>query len=267
MYDGASTATSDMSTGAAILRQAMGGGRALAACFLSTGSTLHAEVIATAGFDAVIVDGQHGLVSDHELAPLIRTLERDGVPAIVRVARNAPELIGRGLDAGAAGVIVPMVDTVEDAYAAVAAARYPPQGSRSYGALRASLRGSHSTEQENAELVLAIMVETAPALAAVDDLLAVPGVDAVFTGPADLALSLGLPPTLSPEPGSEHEQAILRIAQAARAARTAAWIAGGSTPAWRRWAEAGYGLVSVASDVGLLRGASRAAAREARAQG
>ena len=261
MYEMTDTTAPGSFDGPGALRAAMGRGTGLVACFLSTGSPTHAETIATAGFDAVIVDAQHGLVGDPDLAPLMRILERDRVPAIVRVARNAPDLIGRALDAGAAGVIVPMIDTTADARAAVAATRYPPLGSRSFGALRSSLRGAASTAQQNADVVLAVMIETAAALASVDDIVAVDGVDAVFTGPADLALALGSAPTLDPAPGSEHEAAITAIAAAARAAGRAAWIAGGSPAAWTRWSEAGYDLVSVASDIGLLRTASRAAAR------
>jgi 4-hydroxy-2-oxoheptanedioate aldolase len=130
----------------------------LVACFLSSASAAHAEVIATAGFDAVVIDCQHGQVSDADLVHLVRILERDRIPVIVRVARNTPELIGRALDAGASGIIVPLVESIAEASAAVAATRYPPAGRRSFGPLRAAARGARSTDEANADVVLALMI-------------------------------------------------------------------------------------------------------------
>lgn len=267
MYDISPPAAEGPATGARTLREAMARGRSLAACFLSTASAANAEVIATAGFDVVIIDCQHGQVGDSDLTDLIRILERDAVPAVVRVARNTPYLIGRALDAGAAGVIVPLVNSAVEARDAADAGRYPPLGSRSFGPLRAALRRSYSVGEENADIVLAIMVETAEALESIDRIAEVAGVDALFTGPADLGLSLGVPPTMLPAEGSAHEQAIVDIATAAHRAGRAAWVAGTSPEAWERWSAAGYDLVSVGSDVSLLAGASRAAASRTVAAG
>jgi 4-hydroxy-2-oxoheptanedioate aldolase len=237
----------------------------LVACFLSSASAAHAEVIATAGFDAVVLDCQHGQLSDADLVPLIRLLERDAVPVVVRVARNAPDLIGRALDAGAAGVIVPLVESVEEAQAAVAATRYPPLGRRSFGPLRAAARGVRSPDEANADVVLAVMIETADGRAAASEIVRVPGVDAVFVGPADLALSNGWTPTLDPAPGSEHERAVTEIAQTAREAGVGAWIAGASPASAQRWGGVGFRFVTVGSDLGLLAAASRTAAGARRA--
>jgi 4-hydroxy-2-oxoheptanedioate aldolase len=264
VYESTSLATPDSFSGGRALRAAMGRAGPLVACFLSSASAAHAEVIATAGFDAVIVDCQHGQVADGDLVALIRILDRDAVPAIVRVARGTPELIGRALDAGAAGVIVPMVSSVDEARAAVAATRYPPQGERSFGPLRAGLRRDYSVDDENRDVVLAVMIETGAGLDAVDEIAALDGVDALFTGPADLGLSLGHPATLAPDAGSPHEAAIVAVAAAARGAGRAAWIAGTSVASLNRWRAHGYDLVTVGSDIGMLVAASRAAAAEAR---
>lgn len=238
----------------------MAQGTTLVACFLSSASAAHAEVIATAGFDAVVIDCQHGQVSDADLAHLVRLFERDRIAVVVRVARNAPELIGRALDAGASGIIVPLVESVAEASAAVAATRYPPLGRRSFGPLRGAARGAQPTDEANADVVLALMIETVAGHTVAGDIAQVPGVDALFVGPADLALSAGWSLTLDPVPGSEHENAIAALARVAREAGVAAWIAGASPAAHARWGALGYRLVTVGSDLSLLAAAARTAA-------
>lgn len=237
----------------------------LVACFLSSASAAHAEVIATAGFDAVVIDCQHGQVADTDLVHLVRLLERDGVPAIVRVARNSAELVGRALDAGAAGVIVPLVESVAEAEAAVAATRYPPLGRRSFGPLRSAARGARSTDEANRDVVLALMIETVAGQTAASDIARVPGVDALFVGPVDLALSNGWSPTLDPAAGSAHEAAVVALAQIASDAGIGAWISGGSAASLARWEAHGYRLVGVGSDLSLLAAAARTAAGARRA--
>jgi 4-hydroxy-2-oxoheptanedioate aldolase len=146
-----------------------------------------AEIMGTVGFGFVCLDQQHGLIGDDALLPMLQALAATGTPAIVRVPVNEPAAIGRALDRGAAGVLVLLVGSAAEAASAVAACHHPPRGTRSYGPTRLAWAPLP------AEPVCIVMIETidaveqAPAIAAVD------GLDAVFVGPSDLALSAGLP--------------------------------------------------------------------------
>lgn len=147
-----------------------------------------AELMGSVGFDFVCVDQQHGLIGDDALLPMLQGIAATGTPSLVRVTANDPAVIGRALDRGAAGVIVPLVDSPEEADAAVAACHYPPRGSRSYGPARAAWRG-----EQPAVPLCVVMVETTAAVAALPRILEVDDLDAVFIGPSDLALGAGMP--------------------------------------------------------------------------
>ena len=156
--------------------------------------------------------------------------------------------IGRVLDAGAEGVIVPMVNSPEAAAAAVHAAKYPPTGGRSSGGARLGLFGDDYFQRANEEVLVAVMIETTEALAAVDEIAAVPGVDCLFIGPSDLSFSLGT------ERGSaEHQAAIARILEAADNAGVAPGIACGAVEDALRYADQGFRLVTCTSDLSTLR--------------
>jgi 4-hydroxy-2-oxoheptanedioate aldolase len=159
------------------------------ACFNAIPDTQTAEALAAAGFDIVAFDAQHGAVTLHDLPDFVRAVELHGAAAFVRVPWTAPEEIMRAADAGVAGLIIPMIETAEQARTAAFAARYPPLGNRSFGPVRPHLR---STDVANERIHVFPMIETASALAAVEEIAAVEGVDGLFVGPVDLGLSLGL---------------------------------------------------------------------------
>jgi 4-hydroxy-2-oxoheptanedioate aldolase len=150
------------------------------------------DVLARSGYDYVGIDCQHSLLTESDAGRLLKPLIDTPVAAIVRVSRNEPALIGRLLDAGADGVIVPLVDTAEEAAAAVAACRYAPRGVRSFGPFRTSL--GLDTDELEARVNCFVMVESAQAIANLDAICATPGLDAVYIGPADLSFALGLAP-------------------------------------------------------------------------
>jgi 4-hydroxy-2-oxoheptanedioate aldolase len=172
------------------IRAALAEGRPSFGGWSTMGDSVSAELMGGAGFDWVIVDTQHGSVTGSDLVRVIQALALGGTPAVVRVPWTDEATIMRALDVGATGVIVPMVNSPEDAAAAASAMRYPPDGIRSMGPTRGAFV---STAAANADVVLLVMVETAEALDRVDEIAAVPGVDGIFVGPVDLALSLGLP--------------------------------------------------------------------------
>src|SRR5271170_3835436 len=151
--------------------------------------------MAHSGFDWVCVDMQHGMIDFSQMVPMLQGISSTGTAPLVRVPRNEPGIIGKSLDAGAWGVIVPMVNSRQEAEEAVAACRYAPVGIRSYGPLRANLyAGFEYFSRANDEVLCIVMVETTVAVERVDEIASVPGVDAIYIGPADLSVTLGLPP-------------------------------------------------------------------------
>ncbi len=212
--------------------------------------------MARAGFDWVCVDLQHGLIGYDEMLPMLQAVALTGVPSMVRVPWNEPVAIMKALDAGAGGVIVPMVNSVAEAAAAVAACRYPPDGIRSWGPTRVSLGvPDFGPELANHSVVCAVMVETVPALERLAEIVAVPGVDAVYIGPSDFAISMGFAPR-SDEP--EHRRLLEAVPEVCRRHGVVAGIACGSPELFARWRKAGYTMLSVPSDMVLLRQAAAA---------
>jgi 4-hydroxy-2-oxoheptanedioate aldolase len=156
-----------------------------------------AEAAGDAGYDYVCVDMQHGLADYRDTAAMMQALAKSSATPIVRVPWNEPAMIGRVLDAGALGVIIPMVNTAVEAAEAVAACRYAPVGKRSVGPIGAMARyGSGYFRWANERIACMPMIETIEAVENIDEILAVPGIDALYVGPADLSLTLGLPPLM-----------------------------------------------------------------------
>ena len=178
-----------------ILRERFRSGDVALGVWLSIPSSITAETVATAGFDYVCVDMQHGLVDYQASLPMLQAISTGASTPAARVLQNTPGDIGRALDAGAMAVVVPMVNSVAECEAAIAAGQYAPTGLRSYGPTRAAqVEGADYFENANTETVVIPMIETVPAVAAIDDILAVPGVEAIYVGPSDLGVSMGLPP-------------------------------------------------------------------------
>lgn len=227
--------------------------------FLMSGSALLAELLGLAGYAFLVIDLEHSPADIPQAIGMLQAAAAAQTPALIRVAQNRPELLKKALDLGPAGVIVPLVDTVEDARAAAAACRYPPAGVRgvAHPLVRASGWGTDAEylrETERRHLLLC-QVESKTAVEQVDGILGVEGVDGIFVGPLDLSASLGhIGQTQHPEV----KEALLRVETAARRhpAKVLAGFAGGR-PAGEMFA-AGYRLVAGAVDLGLLRDAARA---------
>lgn len=151
------------------------------------------EMVASAGFDFLCLDGEHAAIDRGTAENMLRAASVCSIPTLVRVAGNTPELIGAALDGGAAGVVVPRVNTAEEARAAVDASRYPPRGSRGAGPGRASSYGgglSGYIGSANDDIVVAVQIESVEAVQNVEEITAVEGLDMVFIGPGDLSVSL-----------------------------------------------------------------------------
>lgn len=249
--------TGSVRDGKSCLRTQLRNGRVTLGAWCMLPDALATEAIAGLGFDWVCIDLQHGGMDLETAVHMIRAADLAGVTPVVRVPWNEPGIIGRVLDAGALGLIVPMIEDAAGARAVVDAARYPPVGRRSFGPTRVGLRdGPGYFADADQRIAVIPMIETRGALDQVDAILAVDGVDAVFIGPYDLSVALGLPPGENDgEPA--FDAALTRVVDACRrAGRGAAILSGGARGARR--VEQGFTMVSVAGDVpGLVSGCRR----------
>lgn len=211
-------------------------------------SALCAEVLSRSGVDWVLIDVQHGSMDIETCFEMIRAIDLGSAEPFVRVPSNEAGTIGRVLDAGALGIVIPMIETVDDARRAVAACRYAPQGQRSYGPLRAALRdGADYFNHANDRIAVVTMIETASALDKVEEIAAVEGVDALFVGPSDLSLALGLPPGDN-DGIPAFDDALARIVAAARRHNKAAAMFSTDELAPLR-VKQGFQMLSVFTDV------------------
>ena len=224
-------------------------GEATFGLWCTTSNAGQTEYVAHGSVDWILWDQQHGLVTDADLADVFRTCLGTGTVPLVRVAANDLTMIGRALDQGAAGVIVPLVNTAEEAARAAAACRYMPGGERSFGPNRATLVMGGLDPRIVEDVACVVMIETRQGIDNADAIAATPGVDCVLIGPSDLALGLGL---AFDDRGPTHQAAVQRILDAATAAGKPAGIVLGSGEAARHYAGMGFKFMNVAADVGLV---------------
>lgn len=172
-------------------------GQSPAICgWMTTSCPLVAETMASAGYDAVIIDMQHSATMAGDIPGLAAAIELRGAEPFVRVPSLDAALIGKLVDLGVTGIIVPLIETRAAAEALVAAVSYPPAGVRSFGPRRAKLRfGADYFLSGSTTIVTLAMIETAKGLDCLEEIAATPGLDGLFVGPADLALALGAPPS------------------------------------------------------------------------
>ncbi|CAM2758893.1 aldolase [Mycobacterium intermedium] len=228
-----------------------------------TGHTLLGpEEFARAGYDYVGFDTQHGYLDDADVAGMLRRLEHVPIATAVRLPNADPAPIGRVLDAGADAVVIAMIESADQAAAAVAATRYPPQGVRSYGPLRASLGRDPVAIQSRASVFA--MIETAAALTNLGEICAVDGLTGIYVGPADLAISIGVD-----VPGALNHpdvlDAVVRIHQTATDAGLVTGIHAGQGKAGKAMADIGYRMITLASEAQSLRRGAAEHLREAAA--
>ena len=181
------------------IRTIWGQGEAAINGWLTIPSSVSAETMAHQGFDSLFIDLQHGLIDYQMAVTMLQAISATVVVPMARVPWMEPGIVMKMLDAGACGIICPMVNSREDAEAFVGACHYAPKGYRSFGLLRALMYAGGDYPQKANDTVLAFaMIETTKALANLDSIVTTPGLDAVYIGPADLSLSLGCEPRLDP---------------------------------------------------------------------
>lgn len=219
-----------------------------------------AELLAATDNDYVCVDLQHGLATWTELPRLTQAMRAAGRAPLVRLPANEPVQVMRSLDSGAAGVVVPMVDSAEDARRAVQACRFPPLGSRSWGPMWGDVRpdGAPPPAEQDAAVLCLLMVETRAGLDAVEEIVAVPGVDGVYVGPNDLALGCGLGRETY-RTSTEVDRLLQHVVDTCRDAGVVAGLHCSDVDMAVHWAGRGVRMVTAATDTALLRRAAEAA--------
>jgi 4-hydroxy-2-oxoheptanedioate aldolase len=220
--------------------------------WLAIANAFSAETMAHAGWDALTIDLQHGVVDYQAMVGMLQAISTTPTVPVVRVPWLEPGILMKTLDAGAYGVICPMVNTREDAQKLVAYTHYAPRGTRSFGPVRALLYGGADYPQAaNDTIVTFAMIETATALDNLDSILSVEGLDAIYIGPSDLSLALGCRPTFDDvEP--KVAEAIDHILARAKAHGLVAGIHNGTPEAARARSAKGFRFVTVASDARLM---------------
>jgi 4-hydroxy-2-oxoheptanedioate aldolase len=221
-------------------------------------TSLTAELAALAGYDYVCVDLQHGLSDEATMISMFQATQAAGAVPLARLAWNEPWLIMRALDVGAAGVIVPLIGSREEAVRAVDACRYPPHGSRSYGPIRAQIvMGSGDPEVVGGDALCIAMIETREGLDRLDEIASTPGLDGVYIGPSDLAIALELSPrALTEEIGEDRRalaDAIDQIREACQANGIIAGIQCGAGQVAAKYAADGFQLLTVGVDTNFFK--------------
>jgi 4-hydroxy-2-oxoheptanedioate aldolase len=248
------------------LRRIVAGGGTVLNAWLSIPNAFSAEMMSHQGWDSVTIDLQHGAVGYQAAVDMMTAISTTAAVPMVRVPWNEPIMTAKLLDAGAYGIICPMINTKAEAESLVSFCRYPPRGARSLGPNRAVLYGGADYAQHaNEEILIFAMVETREALHNLQDIVAVDGLDGVYVGPSDLSLSFGKPPSLDPQ-DAEILGAIKHICEVTRHAGKIAGVHTDSAKtAIRRFGE-GYQLCTILNDVRLMASAAAAQVREARGQ-
>ncbi len=227
---------------------------------LQLGSALVGEALASCGIDFILIDTQHGSFSPESTVLTLMALTHGTAVPMARVARNDYTLIGRLLDEGALGIVVPMVHTREEAQAAADACLLPPRGRRSWGWGRARVYGSDYPDRINDELFVAVQIESIQAVENAEAILSVPGIDGCWIGPADLALSLGIDPRRAAE-DDRHARAIERVVEACHNTGKIAGFAAYSPEDALRRAEQGFLFLTAGSEIGFMLSGATAGVR------
>ncbi len=232
--------------------------------WLTVPSSFSAEVMAQQGWDTLTIDLQHGLIDYQAMVTMLQAISTTPTVPIVRVPWLEPGILMKALDAGAYGVICPMVNTREDAQRLVAYTHYAPQGTRSYGPTRAAIYGGADyASKANATIVVFAMIETREALDNLDAILSVEGLDAIYIGPSDLSLALGCSPQFD-DVDPPVAQAIDHIVARARAHGVVAGIHNGRPDVAKARIAKGFRFVTVGTDSRILAVGSQQLLREMR---
>lgn len=249
------------------LRTLWSEGRAAVNGWLAIANSFSAETMAHQGWDTLTVDLQHGVVDYQAMVGMLQAISTTDTVPLVRVPWLEPGILMKTLDAGAYGVICPMVNTRDDAARFIACTTYAPRGTRSFGPIRGLLYGGPDYPQKaDHTIVRFAMIETAQALDNLDDILSVPGLDAVYIGPSDLSLALGCRPVFD-DVDPPAAEAIAHILARAKAHGVRAGIHNGVPEGAAARVAMGFDFVTVGSDARLMAAGSQHVLKTLRAAG
>jgi 4-hydroxy-2-oxoheptanedioate aldolase len=242
-------------------KQTMLQGRPAFGYSLGLGSPLVAEILSNCGIDFLLLDRQHGSWGDDATIAALIAMNAGTATPMARVARNDYTLIGRLLDEGMMGIIVPMVHTAADARAAAQACHFPPIGERSWGWGRARVYGPDYAQWIDEQLFVAVQIESAQAVQNAEAIMATPGIDGCWLGPSDLALSMGFAPG-EMDQREEHARALEQVVQACRNTGKIPGIAGRSLQDALSRAKLGFQFITASGDANLLIGGAAAGVKQ-----
>jgi 4-hydroxy-2-oxoheptanedioate aldolase len=240
-------------------RRLLAGQPAIGVC-TGIGSVILAEKYSTLGLDFVLLDHQHGLWDDTTGWQGFQAISRGAATPVARVCWNDFAAVGRLLDRGALGLVIPMIESAEEARAAASAVRYPPRGRRSYGPFLAEYHGADYPTRIDDEVLLMVQIEAAQAVERAEEILAVEGVDGCWVGPMDLARTMGVD-LKTPAGRQAHDQALERVLQACRKTGKIPGIFGGDVATTRRRVEQGFLFVTL-DDMAIIGTGAQVALRE-----
>jgi 4-hydroxy-2-oxoheptanedioate aldolase len=218
---------------------------------LGLGSPIAAEMLASSGIDFILLDNQHGSFGPDSTIACFMAMAGGAAIPMARTARNDYTMIGRLLDEGAMGIVVPMVHTAEDAKAAADCCRLPPVGTRSWGWGRAARYGGDYPDRINDEVFVAVQLESIQAVENAEAILSTPGVDGCWAGPADMALSMGIDPRNAPN-DDRHIRALERVVEACRNTGKIAGLSCSSPEEMVRRAAQGFQFLTGGGDGGFI---------------
>jgi 4-hydroxy-2-oxoheptanedioate aldolase len=234
------------------VREAWKAGKAIVNGWCAIPSAFSAEVMAQQGWDSITVDLQHGVVDYQTAVTMFQAISTTPVPPMARVPWNDPAIIMKLLDAGSQGIIAPMINSRAECEAFVGACKYPPVGYRSNGPIRAVIySGSDYVKYANDTILAIAMIETDKAVNNLDEILSTPGLDGIYIGPSDLALSYGRAPVLDPTDQFVYDK-MMEILAGAKKHGVPAGLHCGTSSFALKMIEAGFLLTTIANDSRMM---------------
>jgi 4-hydroxy-2-oxoheptanedioate aldolase len=230
------------------VREIWAEGKAVINSWCGIPSSWSAEVMANMGWDSLVVDMQHGLIDYQVMVTMLQGISTTNTTPLVRVPWNDPAHIQKALDAGAYGIVCPMINNRAEAEKFVSSMRYAPLGSRSSGPIRASLYGGADYHAKANDIVVALgMIETREAMENLDEIMSVKGLDAIYVGPSDLSISHGYPPG-GDKPDEWMMDALKKILAACKRHKVQPGIHCGAGSYAKKMIEMGFTFVTVGGD-------------------
>jgi 4-hydroxy-2-oxoheptanedioate aldolase len=228
--------------------------------WLQIPNSFTAELMANQNWDSLTLDMQHGIIDYPNAVGMLQAISTTNVVPLARVNWNEPGQIMKILDAGAYGIICPMVSNRKEAEHFVQACMYPPKGYRSYGPIRGLVYGGPDyADEANNEILKFAMIETKESLDNLDDIMQTPGLDGIYIGPADLSLAIGEKPSFDKPEGDPVYKVIMKILDHAKKNKIIAGIQNGQPEYAEKMIKKGFQLVTIGSDQRYMTGASKAA--------